>query len=466
MRTDTNFRGTGMEESGGPLLWRGLHGASPSSSGRRNGRSAGKRRKGVAEVLRPLLNFVFSAEIPVRFEFWDGSSLGPVESPRAVTVRSADAIRRILWAPGELGVSRAYVARDIDVEGDLYEVLHALHGATTRDLGVMGIEAIPKVCSAAFRLGRLFGWPPRPPVVEARPSGRLHSRSRDAMAVTHHYDVGNDFYRMVLGTSMTYSCARFVDDGATLEDAQTAKHELICRKLGLADRSDMSLLDVGCGWGSMALHAASRYGAKVMGITLSKEQVAMARQRVADAGLSGRIDIRLLDYRDLAGEQFDAISSVGMFEHVGTARAGEYLTILWGLLAPGGRLLNHAISTAGGSKISSRSFIGRYVFPDGELVDVGEVILAMERAGFEVRDVESLREHYSKTLHAWGKNLQACWTDAVAAVGEARARTWLLYMAASAHGFDDGGLAVHQVLGVRGSFRGRSGMPMSRRGWD
>ena len=204
------------------------------------------------------------------------------------------------------------------------------------------------------------------------------------MAVTHHYDVGNDFYRMVLGPSMTYSCARFVDEGATLEDAQTAKHELICRKLGLADRSDMSLLDVGCGWGSMALHAASRYGAKVIGITLSKEQVAMARQRVAEAGLSDRIDIRLLDYRDLAGEQFDAISSVGMFEHVGTVRAGEYLTILWGLLAPGGRLLNHAISTAGGSKISSRSFIGRYVFPDGELVDVGEVILAMERAGFEV----------------------------------------------------------------------------------
>ena len=465
MRTDTNFRGTGIQESGRPLLGRDLRGASSSSSGPRNGRWAGKRQKEVAEVLRPLLNFVFSAELPVRFEFWDGSSLGPVESPRAVTVRSADAIRRMLWAPGELGVSRAYVAGNIDVEGDLYEVLHALHDAAVRDLRDMGIEAIQKVCSAAFRLG-LFGWPPRPPVVEARPSGRLHSRSRDAQAVTHHYDVGNDFYRMVLGPSMTYSCARFVDEGATLEDAQTAKHELICRKLGLADRSDMSLLDVGCGWGSMALHAASRYGAKVIGITLSKEQVAMARQRVAEAGLSDRIDIRLLDYRDLAGEQFDAISSVGMFEHVGTVRAGEYLTILWGLLAPGGRLLNHAISTAGGSKISSRSFIGRYVFPDGELVDVGEVILAMERAGFEVRDVESLREHYSKTLHAWGKNLQACWADAVADVGEARARIWLLYMAASANGFDDGGLAVHQVLGVRPSRGGRSGMPMTRRGWD
>lgn len=465
MSTDTNFRGTGIEESGGPLLERDLHDATASSSGHRNGRWAARQRRGVAEALRPLLSFIFSAEIPVRFEFWDGSSLGPVESPRVVTVRSADAIRRILWAPGELGLSRAYVAGNIDIEGDLYDVLHALHGTAARDLKGMGIEAIPKVWSGALRLG-LFGWPPHPPIEEARPSGRLHSRSRDAQAVSHHYDVGNDFYRMVLGPSMTYSCARFVDDGATLEDAQTAKHELICRKLGLADRSDMSFLDVGCGWGSMALHAASRYGAKVVGITLSKEQVAMARQRVAEAGLSGRIDIRLQDYRDLAGEQFDAISSVGMFEHVGTARAGEYLAILWGLLAPGGRLLNHAISTAGGSTISSRSFFGRYVFPDGELVDVGEVVLAMERAGFEVRDVESLREHYSKTLHAWVKNLQACWAEAVAAVGEARARIWLLYMAASANGFDDGGLAVHQVLGVRPSFGGRSGMPMTRRGWD
>ena len=216
---------------------------------------------------------------------------------------------------------------------------------------------------------------------------------------------------------MTYSCARFVDDEATLETAQAAKHDLICRKLGLGDRSNMSLLDVGCGWGSMAMHAASRYGAKAVGITLSKEQASMARRRVDEAGLSDRVEIRLQDYRELEGERFDAISSIGMFEHVGSLRAGEYLAILWDLLAPEGRLLNHAISTPGGSKIGRRSFIGRYVFPDGELMDVGQVILDMEKTGFEVRDVESLREHYSKTLHAWVQNLQAGWAEAVSAVG-------------------------------------------------
>ena len=264
---------------------------------------------------------------------------------------------------------------------------------------------------------------------------------------------------------MTYSCARFVDDKATLEMAQAAKHDLICRKLGLGDRSKMSLLDVGCGWGSMAIHAASRYGVEVVGITLSKEQAAMARRRVDEAGLSNRVEIRLQDYRDVKGEQFDAISSIGMFEHVGSHRAGEYLAILWGLLSPEGRLLNHAISTPGGSKIGSRSFIGRYVFPDGELMDVGQLILDMEKSGFEVRDVESLREHYSKTLHAWVQNLRVGWDEAVSAVGEARARIWLLYMAASANGFDNGGIAVHQVLGLKPSGRGDSGMPPTRHAW-
>jgi cyclopropane-fatty-acyl-phospholipid synthase len=256
-----------------------------------------------------------------------------------------------------------------------------------------------------------------------------------------------------------------VNDEATLETAQAAKHDLICRKLGLGERSNMSLLDVGCGWGSMAMHAASRYGAKAVGITISKEQASLARRRVDEAGLSDRVEIRLQDYRELKGEEFDAISSIGMFEHVGSIRTGEYLTILWDFLAPEGRLLNHAISSPGGSKISRRSFIGRYVFPDGELMDVGQVILDMENVGFEIRDVESLREHYSKTLHAWVENLQGDWAEAVSTAGEARARIWLLYMAASANGFDDGGLAVHQVLGVKPSPGGCSGMPFTRRDW-
>jgi cyclopropane-fatty-acyl-phospholipid synthase len=316
-----------------------------------------------------------------------------------------------------------------------------------------------------------MGPPPPPPAAEIRlaswrRSGSVHSRRRDAAAVTHHYDVGNDFYRIVLGPAMTYSCARFVDRHTSLAEAQEAKHELICRKLGLHERAGARLLDVGCGWGSLALHAAGRHGARVVGVTISAEQVAAARERVRAAGLADRVEIRLQDYRTLAGETFDAISSVGMFEHVGSERAAEYFTTLYRLLAPRGRLLNHAISSAGGSRLDRRSFMGRYVFPDGELVDVGDVVLGMERAGFEVRDVESLREHYARTLRAWVANLEADWDRAVALAGMGRARVWRLYMAASAVGFEDGGIAIHQVLGTKTDEYGRSGMPPTRRAWN
>jgi cyclopropane-fatty-acyl-phospholipid synthase len=264
---------------------------------------------------------------------------------------------------------------------------------------------------------------------------------------------------------MTYSCARFVTDDATLEEAQEAKHDLVCRKLGLSERPGMRLLDVGCGWGSMALHAARHYDAQVVGVTLSKRQADLARQRVTEARLDSKVEIRVQDYRDLRGERFDAISSIGMFEHVGEARAAEYFSTLYALLTDCGRLLNHAISSVGGSRMSRTSFIGRYVFPDGELIDAGQVMLAMERAGFEVRDVESLREQYSATLHAWVENLENNWDGAVREVGVRRARVWLLYMAASANGFDDGGVSLHQVLGVKASPEGKSLMPPTRRSW-
>jgi cyclopropane-fatty-acyl-phospholipid synthase len=283
--------------------------------------------------------------------------------------------------------------------------------------------------------------------------------------VSHHYDVGNDFYELVLGPSMTYSCARFADESTSLEEAQTAKHELVCRKLGLHQLPGARLLDVGCGWGSMALHAASAHGAIVVAVTLSAAQAEYARRRVTAAGLDDRVEVRLQDYRDIRGEQFDAISSIGMFEHVGGSQMAVYFETLRHLLRPTGRLLNHAISSPGGSRITARSFIGRYVFPDGELQDVGEVVLAMERAGFEVRDVESLREHYSRTLHAWVENLAAQWPVAVDLVGAPRARVWRLYMAASAVGFDDGGLGIHQVLGVVPRPDGSSAMPATRDDW-
>jgi cyclopropane-fatty-acyl-phospholipid synthase len=418
-----------------------------------------------AAVLAPLVRAVAGPDVPVRFEFWDGSGLGPTDGIGTLRIRSADAVRRILWAPGELGVARAYVSGDLTIEGDLYALLRALHDASPRDLRQIGLRALPTAVGAARRLGVLGPPLPAPPE-ECRPAGRVHSPARDAEVVSHHYDVGNDFYRLVLGPSMTYSCARFVDKTTSLEEAQAAKHELICRKLGIDGRPGARLLDVGCGWGSMAIHAARRHGARVVGVALSREQVDLAARRVAEAGLDGQVEIRLQDYRDLRGERFDAISSIGMFEHVGSQRMLRYFETLHGLLAPTGRLLNHAISKPGGTVLGRRSFVGRYVFPDGELLDVAEVVRAMQLTGFEVRDVESLREHYSRTLHHWVSNLEEHWEEAVALVGLPRASIWRLYMAASANGFDDGGLAIHQVLGVVPGPDGHSAMPPTRTGWD
>ena len=333
-----------------------------------------------------------------------------------------------------------------------------------QNLRASALRALPRAATAVRRLGAI-GRPLPPPPEEARPWGRRHSAQRDAQVIGHHYDVGNAFYELVLGPSMTYSCARFADPKMSLAEAQASKHDLVCRKLGLPEKPGMRLLDVGCGWGSMAIHAASNYGATVVGVTISREQQASARQRVKEAGLADQVEIRLQDYRDLAGERFDAVSSIGMSEHVGGAHIGEYFTMLASLLVPGGRLLNHAISTVGGSKLGRRTFMHRYVFPDGELLDVGQTVMAMQNAGFEVRDVESLREHYALTLRQWVTNLEENWDAAAALVGARRARVWRLYMAGSAVGFEDGGLGIHQVLGTIASADGFSGMDRTRDGW-
>lgn len=430
----------------------------------------------VASVFRPLLTVALGAvPPPVRFQFWDGSSLAPPDGNTVgtVAVRSRQALAHMVWAPGELGLVRAYVSGALDFTGDIFKVLRTLQQGAPNDAR-LGADAALKALGAAARVGALR-YRPDPPEQEAHPSGRLHSKRRDSEAITHHYDVGNEFYELVLGESMTYSCARFVaatDDGhqspdasMPLADAQAAKHDLICRKLGLDRAPGMRLLDVGCGWGSMAIHAATHYDAKVVGITISSAQAELARKRVAAAGVGEQVEIRLQDYRDLGGERFDAISSIGMFEHVGGERAAEYFDTLFALLGPGGRLLNHAISSPGGSRISGRSFIGRYVFPDGELLDVGVTAAAMQHAGFELRDVEALREHYALTLRRWVGNLQADWDRAVDLVGLGRARVWLLYMAGSALGFEDGGIGIHQVLGVVPDATGAAEVPASRRGW-
>jgi cyclopropane-fatty-acyl-phospholipid synthase len=418
----------------------------------------------VADVVGPLLDSILERRPAVRIECWDASTFEPAgPAVGTIRLRSPDAIRHLLWAPGELGLARAYVAGAIDLDGDVVAIVAALR-QVLGDRRPFTPAAMRAAGRAASELG-VVGRRPPAPLEEARPRGWRHSLRRDAQAISHHYDVGNEFYELVLGSAMTYSCAYFAEADLTLAEAQAAKHELICRKLGLHEQSGLRLLDVGCGWGSMALHAARHHGAHVVGITISREQARHAQQRVAEAGLAELVDIRVQDYRELRGEQFDAISSIGMFEHVGRERWAEYFETLRSLLTPRGRLVNHAISKVGGSRLGRRSFMYRYVFPDGELADVGDTVLAMERAGFEVRDVESLREHYAQTLRAWVANLERDWDRAVELVGPARARVWRLYMAGSVDSFERNLIAIHQVLGVATDEHGASGMPRTRSAW-
>ena len=425
----------------------------------------------VASTLAPLVRRLLGGTLPVRLEAWDGSAVDPDPGaagdgpPVTVLVRSPDALRRILYAPGELGLARAHIAGDIDIEGDVFALLdvrrhlgdaadHVVVGPSARDLAPM--------VGTLRRLGAL-GRPLPPPEEEARSRGRLHSRRRDSSAVRHHYDVGNEFYRLVLGPSLTYSCAYWADGVDDLASAQAAKHELVCRKLDL--QPGMRVLDIGCGWGSFVLHAARHHGARALGVTLSPEQAAMARQRVAEAGLEDRVEIRVQDYRDLDDEPFPAVASVGMFEHVGSDQARTYARTVARLVAPGGRLLNHAISRPhpdDRAGVDPRSFIGRYVFPDAALHEVGQVVSTLQSAGLEVRDVESLREHYARTLRAWVDNLQDGWEQAQRLAGPGRARTWRLYMAGSAVGFEENRISIHQVLAVRPHADGRSDFPATR----
>ncbi len=427
--------------------------------------------RSVAEVIEPALDVLLEWPPTVRLEFWDGSALGSEDGHGTLRVNSPDALRRIAWAPGQLGVTRAFVAGDIDVEGPLVELLPTLR-RSVRVRGKYALAAAPHLLAAIRELGVNLASPPTPPNEEILPRGIRHSIVRDRVAISHHYDVGNEFYRLVLGPAMTYSCARFVSDDATLEQAQAAKHELICRKLGLLDPEFRAasvatrprLLDVGCGWGSMAIHAAG-HDVDVVGVTISNEQAVAARRRVEAAGLTDRVEIRLQDYRHIDDGPYDAISSIGMAEHVGTKNLPTYYNRLHTVLRPGGRLLNHAISKVGGSKPNRRRFTHRYVFPDGELVDVGVNAIIMEHAGFEVRDVENLREHYARTLSEWIANLEANWDEAVDLVGEGRARVWLLYMSGSVNGFDAGDIQIHQTLGVKPFPDGHAATPLTRAGW-
>lgn len=400
---------------------------------------------------------VVGTELPIRVVGYDGSKIGPDAAEATIRVVSPRALARIATAPNTLGLARAYVTGEIEIDGDLYTVLDAM-----ADTAVGRVPRAEVLRIARRLLPMWLRYRPPVPQLEYRPPGRLHSKSRDQRAIAHHYDVSNRFYSWVLGPSMTYTCAVYPHPDATLEEAQQAKHELVARKLGL--RSGMRLLDVGCGWGGMVMHAAAEHGVRAMGVTLSRAQAEWAQAEIHRRGLDGLAEVRHLDYRDTPPEQFDAISSIGLTEHIGRAQLPSYFQFLYSRLRPGGRLLNHCITHPRDlGRQRTDPFIARYVFPDGQLEPVGLLVSAMNQAGFEIRHEENLREHYARTLADWGANLDAHWDEAVSEVGVARARVWRLYMAASRVGFERNRIQLHQILGVKLDAKGGSGFPL--RGW-
>jgi cyclopropane-fatty-acyl-phospholipid synthase len=400
---------------------------------------------GLGSTTEPLRAELAAAlpERPFALRFWDGSVLPPTNGNGGPTfsARSPRAVAHALLAPGQLGLSRAYVSGELDVD-DIDAVLDLLRewspppidGPTQRRL-VLG----------ALRAAGIMR-PPRPPAVELRPRGKRHSLVRDARAVRHHYDVANEFFALFLDDSMTYSCAIFDDpsrDDEPLESAQERKLETICRKLAIAPGE--RVLDVGCGWGSLAVHAATRHGAHVVGITLSEPQARLARERAAAAGIADRVEIRVADYREMRGEHFDAIASIGMVEHVGGAQLDAYAATLAGLLEPGGRLLNHGIARLRPDETEAGAFSERYVFPDAAPMQLSRVQHALERAGFVTEHVEGYAAHYARTLAHWAARLDANAAEGERLAGPERMRVWRLYLRAARSGFQTGFTSIYQV---------------------
>ncbi len=378
-------------------------------------------------------------ERPFAIEFWDGTAVPATrDGGPAFVVRSPRAVAHALRAPGQLGLSRAYVSGELEVE-DLDALIETLDRWRPPTLPARSrlrlILAALRATGAALRLPA--------PAAELRLRGVRHSRARDARAVRHHYDVSNEFFALFLDRSMTYSCAFFSRDGESLESAQQAKLELTCRKLGLEE--GQRVLDLGCGWGSFAIHAATRHRVNVVGITLSEPQAALARARVSEAGMDDRVSIRVLDYRDLTGERFDAIASIGMVEHVGAERIDQYAARLANLLRPGGRLLNHGIARLRYSDPKAGPFSERYVFPDGDPLHLSRVLLALERAGFVTEHVEAFGPDYAETLRHWARRLDEHRTEALRFAGEERLRVWRLYLRAARRGFESGFASIYQV---------------------
>ncbi len=388
--------------------------------------------------LRQEIERVFPSR-PFKVEFWDGTELPSTNGGPTFHVRSPEAVAQALLAPGQLGLGRAYATGSLEVS-DLDEVMRLLD--TWRPPPVETPAKLRLAAAAARASGLTL--PPRPPAAELRPRGRRHSPERDRRAVRHHYDVSNEFFALFLDESMTYSCAIFSRGASTLEEAQVQKNELVCAKLGLSEGD--RVLDIGSGWGAFAIHAAREHGARVTGITLSEPQAVGARERAERAGVADLVEFRVQDYRELSGERFDALASIGMVEHVGEEQIDVYARQLAELVAPGGKLLNHGIGRIRHSDPEAGPFSERYVFPDADPLHLSRVTLALERAGFQPNHVEDFRDDYVETLRHWARRLDDSMDEAVRLAGPERARVWRLYLRAARNGFETGFTSVYQVL--------------------
>jgi cyclopropane-fatty-acyl-phospholipid synthase len=378
---------------------------------------------------------------PFAVEFWDGTSV-PATVDNGVPhfrVRSPRALAHALRAPGQLGVGRAYVAGEIEVD-DMDATIKLLD--TWQPPPLTRSDRV-RLALAAVRAAGIVR-PPPVPRAELKPKGSRRTHERDARSVRHHYDLPPEFFALFLDESMTYSCAFFSRGAQTLEEAQETKLELVCTKLRL--EAGQRVLDVGCGWGSFALHAAARHGVHVTGITLSEPQAALARRRAEEAGLADRVEFRVMDYREIQGERFDAIASIGMVEHVGDEKIDLYVERLSELVKPGGLLLNHGIARLGPGDVIGGPFSDRYVFPDGAPLQLSRVLAAIERSSFETLHVEGFREDYAETLRHWARRLDDNIDEARRLAGDERVRVWRLYLRAARNGFETGFTSVYQVL--------------------
>ncbi len=427
----------------------------------------------VARTLADLIEPLTGGELPVHLVAWDGSTAGPTDAP-TVRLNSPDALRRLLWHPGELGAAQAYVTGELDVDGDIGDALRHLR-AVLAGRGIRGLRPTPSLVAQVVRAARslgVLGGPPPAPASQARLTGRLHSLRRDRSAISHHYDLSNDFYEQILDESMAYSCAYVTDPGAdlqrgresaayTLEDAQRGKLDLVCRKVGLDARPGMRLVDVGCGWGSLSLHAAREYGAQVVAVTISAEQQVFVQARAVEQGVGDLVQVRLQDYREVVDGPFDAVASIEMGEHVGDRNYGTYAATLHRLAAPGARVLVQQMSRPGRHP-GGGPFIESFIAPDMSMRPVGATVALLERGGLEVRDVHALREHYAWTVRSWEQRFRERRDALVELVGEEVCRVWELYLAGGALTFEQGRMGVDQILMVRPHADGSTGLAQRR----